>query len=154
MASFSLMQLLFAPLWGRLSDHIGRRPVIMVGLAGSVVFYSLFGVATVMVSLPLLFAARIGAGIAGATVSTAQAYIADSTSLAERSKGMALIGIAFGLGFTFGPLLGYLAVPGGREAGPWPGFAAAGLSAVALLLAFFRLPESLRPDSRSATRKS
>ena len=155
MASFSLMQFIFAPLWGRLSDHIGRRPVLMVGLAGSVVFYSLFGVATVMVSLPLLFAARIGAGIAGATISTAQAYIADSTSLTERPKGMALIGMAFGLGFTFGPLLGYLAVPGGREAapGPAPGFVAAGLSAFALLLAFFRLPESLRPDGRSTSRK-
>src|SRR5688500_7054017 len=63
MASFSAMQFLFAPAWGRLSDHIGRRPVLMVGLAGSVVFYALFGVATVMKSLTGLFIARIGAGI-------------------------------------------------------------------------------------------
>jgi len=153
MASFSAMQFLCAPAWGRLSDRIGRRPVILVGLAGSVVFYSLFGWATVLRSLPLLFVSRIGAGVAGATISTAHAYIADSTSLANRSKGMALIGMAFGLGFTFGPLLGYLAVPTGTGApGPGPGCAAAGLSAVALVLAWFLLPESLRPDSRPAER--
>jgi MFS transporter, DHA1 family, tetracycline resistance protein len=152
MASFSVMQFLFAPLWGRLSDRIGRRPVLIIGLAGSVVFYLLFGVATVMRSLSLLLVARIGAGIAGATISTAQAYIADTTSLEKRSKGMALIGMAFGLGFTFGPLLGFLAVPGGQgEPGPWPGYAAAILSAVALVLAIWKLPESLRPDSRAAT---
>ena len=90
MASFSVMQFFFAPLWGRLSDRIGRRPVLMIGLAGSVAFYLLFGIATVMKSMSLLFIARIGAGIAGATISTAQAYIADTTSL-ENPKGMALI---------------------------------------------------------------
>lgn len=154
MASFSMMQFLFAPLWGRLSDHIGRRPVLMIGLAGSVVFYTLFGVATTLGSLALLFVSRIGAGIAGATIPTAQAYIADSTSLEKRPKGMALIGVAFGLGFTFGPVMAFLAVPSGRgDPGPWPGYAAAILSAVALLLAFFKLPESKRPDSASAARK-
>src|SRR5580698_7424400 len=81
MASFSAMQFLFAPLWGRLSDRVGRRPVLMIGLAGSVVFYTLFGIATVWESIAWLFVARIGAGVAGATISTAQAYIADSTSL-------------------------------------------------------------------------
>src|SRR6476646_8966148 len=75
MASFSLMQFLFAPLWGRLSDRIGRRPVLIVGLLGSVAFYTLFGIASLQKSLLLLFVARIGAGIAGATISTAQAYI-------------------------------------------------------------------------------
>jgi MFS transporter, DHA1 family, tetracycline resistance protein len=154
MASFSAMQFLFAPLWGRLSDRIGRRPVLMVGLAGSVIFYALFGVATVARSLTWLFVARIGAGIAGATISTAQAYIADSTSLENRSKGMALIGAAFGLGFTFGPLFGFLAVPSGEgNPGPGPGYAAAGLSAVALLLAAFLLPESLRAGSAPAGRR-
>ena len=146
MSSFSLMQFLFAPLWGRISDRIGRRPVLLVGLAGSVAFYSLFGVATVMKSLPLLFASRIGAGIAGATISTAQAYIADATTLANRARGMALIGAAFGLGFTFGPLFGLLAVPSeGGDPGPGPGYAAALLSAGALALAWFKLPESLQP---------
>jgi MFS transporter, DHA1 family, tetracycline resistance protein len=148
MASFSAMQFLFSPSWGRLSDRIGRRPVIMIGLTGSVVFYTLFGVATVLKSLPLLFVARIGAGIAGATIATAQAYIADTTVLEKRAKGMALIGMAFGIGFTFGPLLGLLAVPTkDSDPGPWPGYAAAILSAIALILAAFRLPESLRPES-------
>ena len=128
MSSFSIMQLIFAPLWGRLSDRVGRRPVLMVGLGASAVCYALFGVATIFKSLPLLFASRIGAGIAGATISTAQAYIADATSLDKRAKGMALIGAAFGLGFTFGPLFGFLAVPSGQgDPGPGPGYAAAAL---------------------------
>jgi MFS family permease len=151
MASYSAMQCLFSPWWGRLSDHIGRRPVIMIGLSGSVLFYFLFGLAAVLKSLPLLFVGRIGAGIAGATIATAQAYIADTTTLEKRSKGMALIGMAFGMGFTFGPLLGFLAVPkAGSEAGPWPGYAAAILSAIALALAAFRLPESLQRNSQPA----
>ncbi|MCA9148567.1 MAG: MFS transporter, partial [Planctomycetales bacterium] len=143
MASFSAMQFFFAPVWGRVSDRIGRRPVIMVGLLGSIIFYSLFGIATIRRSMLLLFVSRIGAGLAGATISTAQAYIADCTTLEQRPRGMALIGMAFGLGFTFGPLLGFLAVPdAAQEPGPMPGFAAAILSAIALLLAIFVLPES------------
>ena len=154
MASFSAMQFLFAPLWGRLSDHIGRRPVLIVGLAGSVICYTLFAIATNMQSFAWLLASRIGAGIAGATIPTAQAYIADTTSLAERPKGMALIGMAFGLGFTFGPLLGFLAVPErGAVPGPWPGYVAAMLSGAALLLALFVLPESLHRGSQPAARK-
>ena len=158
MASFSAMQFLFAPLWGRLSDRVGRRPVLMVGLAGSVVFYALFGIATQQQSLLWLFVARIGAGIAGATISTAQAYIADSTALAGRTKGMALIGAAFGLGFTFGPLFGALALPRAAEGavaaelGPGPGYAAAALSAVALALAAFVLPESLKEPQAGKAR--
>src|SRR5262245_18653769 len=73
MSCFFAMQFLFAPLWGRLSDRIGRRPVLMIGLAGSTVFYTLFGVATLWRSLPLLFFSRLGAGVAGATIPTAQA---------------------------------------------------------------------------------
>lgn len=143
MASFSAMQFFFAPLWGRLSDRIGRRPVILIGLASSVICYTLFGVATVMKSMTWLFVSRIGAGIAGATVPTAQAYIADTTSLEERPKGMALIGMAFGLGFTFGPLLGFLAVPDRHaQPGPWPGYVAAILSATAWVIAWWHLPES------------
>ena len=154
MASFSAMQFLFAPMWGRLSDRIGRRPVLMIGLAGSVAFYTLFGLATVWKSLAGLFISRIGAGIAGATIPTTQAYIADTTSLDARAKGMALIGAAFGVGFTFGPLFGYLALPSGEgDPGAGPGFAAAALSAGALILAYFKLPESLSSKSTSAARK-
>lgn len=150
MSSFSAMQFLFAPLWGRLSDRIGRRPVLMIGLASSAVFYLLFGIATVMKSLSLLFVSRIGAGIAGATISTAHAYIADVTVKEQRARGMALIGAAFGLGFTFGPLFGFLAVPSGEgDPGPGPGYAAAGLSSIALALAYFKLPESLKPGLKA-----
>jgi len=153
MACYSAMQFLFAPVWGRLSDRIGRRPVLMVGLAASVCFYTAFGIATIWRSFGLLFVARLGAGIAGATIPTAQAYIADTTSLENRQKGMALIGMAFGLGFTFGPLVGFLAVPGPDAApGPWPGYAAALLSAFALALAVFRLPESRRRTGGAARR--
>src|SRR5947209_9825570 len=118
MASFSLMQFIFAPMWGRISDRHGRRPFLLLGLAGSVVFYALFGFASdwgameghQKLGLVLLFLARIGAGIAGATVSIAQAVIADVTPPKDRSHGMALIGAAFGIGFTFGPVLGAGAV--------------------------------------------
>jgi MFS family permease len=154
MASFSAMQFLFAPLWGRLSDRIGRRPVLMIGLAGSVVFNALFGIATVMGSIVWLFVARIGAGIAGANIPITQAYIADTTSVEDRVKGMSLIGAAFGVGFTFGPLVGSLAVSGGTEhPGPWPGYFAAGLSMLALVMAWFVLPESLKPGSKTAARR-
>lgn len=121
MASFSAMQFLFAPLWGRVSDRVGRRPILVLGLTGSTFFYSLFGYATSLGAegqmlglgvLPWLFICRIGAGIAGATIPTAQAYIADVTGPEERGRGMALIGAAFGIGFTFGPLLGAAFVPG------------------------------------------
>ena len=155
MASFSAMQFLFSPAWGKLSDRIGRRPVLMIGLAGSMIFYTLFGIASVYKSLLWLFVARIGAGISGATISTAQAYIADTTTLESRTKGMALIGAAFGLGFTFGPLFGYLALMDDpTHPGPGPGYAAAALSAAALLLAFFKLPESLTVRGEHAERKS
>lgn len=154
MSSFSAMQFLFAPLWGRLSDRIGRRPVLIIGLVGSAVFYALFGIATMNESLTWLFITRIGAGIAGATISTAQAYIADVTSKETRARGMALIGAAFGLGFTFGPLLGAAALAFSPSAhlSPAPGFVASGLSTLALLLAVARLPESLQPGSKSTHR--
>lgn len=160
MASFSIMQFLFAPIWGAISDRIGRRPVIIIGLLGSVVFYTAFAFAAIYQSLLGLFITRIGAGIAGATIPTAQAYIADTTTKSNRARGMALIGMAFGLGFTLGPLFAFFAVPGGDrgageiayDPGAGPGFVAAGLSAVALLLAIFLLPESRRPGQTSESR--
>lgn len=151
MASYSLMQFVFSPVWGGLSDRVGRRPIIILGIAGSVVFYSLFAVAASWKSLTGLFVARIGAGICGATVSTAQAYIADTTTRENRTRGMALIGMAFGLGFTFGPLFALFAVFQRKEdmLGAGPGIAAAVLSSIALGCAVFLLPESRRrrPDS-------
>jgi MFS family permease len=154
MASFSAMQFLFLPLWGRLSDLFGRRPILLIGLAGSTIFYTLFGLATQWQSLTWLFIARIGAGIAGATISTAQAYIADTTSAENRTKGMALIGAAFALGFTVGPIIGAgsLLVGSATDASPWPGYFAAALSGTALLLALWMLPESKTAESKSASR--
>jgi MFS family permease len=147
-SSFSLMQFLFSPVWGRLSDRIGRRPVLLISLSGSVVFYALFGVATDLpqdqssLALFLLLLSRVGAGIAGASVSTAAAVIADSTPPEKRAKGMALIGIAFGIGFTFGPLIAYLGLEV-FEDNPWgPGAIASALSAVALTIAIFKMPET------------
>lgn len=144
MSSFSAMQFFFLPIWGRLSDRFGRRPILIMGLAGSTFFYGLFGFATVWRSLFWLFVSRIGAGIAGATISTAQAYIADTTSKENRAKGMAMIGAAFALGFTLGPTIGVVALFAGGEmdVSPWPGYVASGLSGVALALAVFLLPES------------
>jgi MFS transporter, DHA1 family, tetracycline resistance protein len=155
LSSFSLMQFLFVPVWGRLSDRYGRRPVLIVGLVGSTLFYTLFGVATAMRSLTGLFLTRIGAGIAGATIATAQAYIADTTTKEKRNKGMALIGAAFALGFTLGPTLGAVSLLAGGELAlsPWPGYAAGGFSGIALLMAIFLLPESRRPNSAAATHK-
>lgn len=148
MAVFSLMQFLFAPLWGRISDRVGRRPILIVGLAGSVVFYTLFGYASQLptssaaLALFLLFLSRIGAGVSGATIATAQAVIADCTPPERRKHGMALIGVAFGIGFTFGPILGFAALwlfPGQVGA---VGYAAALLSLASLGLGLAILPET------------
>jgi MFS family permease len=127
----------------------------MVGLIGSTLSYLIFGLATTYHSLTWMFISRIGAGIAGATISTAQAYIADTTTKENRARGMALVGAAFGLGFTFGPLLAATALWTSGDAGlsPWPGYTAAGFSAIALLLAIFKLPESRVPESESAAKR-
>jgi MFS family permease len=151
MAMFSLMQFLFAPMWGRVSDRVGRRPILLIGLVGSVIFYALFGYATDLpaiewagLALVLLFVSRIGAGVAGATIATAQAVVADCTPPERRKHGMALIGMAFGIGFTFGPLVAAAAlflVPNYRGV---VGYVAGALSLIALILGLILLPETRR----------
>jgi MFS family permease len=148
MASFSAMQFIFAPIWGRISDRIGRRPILLVGLTGSVLFYLLFGYASdipetwAALALTLLFVSRIGAGVAGATIATAQAVIADCTTPERRKHGMALIGAAFGIGFTFGPLVGFASLLWFPNHHGAIGYSAAGLSLLALLLGLFLMPET------------
>jgi MFS transporter, DHA1 family, tetracycline resistance protein len=135
---YSLMQFLFAPVWGRLSDRHGRRPVILVALAGTAISSLFIGLAS---SLVFLWIARILNGISGASYSAAQAYVADVTSREERAKGMGLIGAAFGIGFILGPAIGGLcAIVSSRL----PFFVAAGVAALNLLIAYRRLPEPER----------
>jgi DHA1 family tetracycline resistance protein-like MFS transporter len=159
MSSFSAMQFLFAPIWGRVSDRAGRRPILLLGLAGSVVFYALFGVASEMdtahaaLAVVLLFVARLGAGVAGATISTAQAVIADSTTPGKRKHGMAMIGAAFGIGFTFGPLIGFAALELFPSHVGSLGFVASALSLIAFVLGLRLLPETRQPGEPGARRQ-
>src|SRR3954468_20834728 len=148
MASFSAMQFIFAPLWGRLSDRIGRRPVLLVSTAGAALSYAVFALGsriTGETGLMIVLGSRILAGICGANITVAQAYIADITPPADRSKKMGLIGMAFGLGFVFGPPLGALGIQLFGLRGP--GYLAAGLCAINFVLAFSILPESWKPTS-------
>lgn len=148
LAIYSVMQFLFAPAWGRLSDRVGRRPVLLVGLFGSAAGYLAFGVAG---SLPLLFAARALSGVAGANVGVAQAYIADVTRPEERARGMGMIGAAFGLGFIVGPAIGGVLSRWGFAA---PFLFAGALTLANAVFAVFRLPESLPPERRTAGPRS
>jgi MFS family permease len=159
-AIFSAMQFVFMPIWGRVSDRIGRRPILLMGLLSSVVFYALFGVASTFgkegyreLGLILLFVSRLGAGIAGATLGTAQAAIADSTPGAGRSRGMALIGAAFGIGFFLGPILGSVTLTFRPDDAGAPGYLAAGLSLIALALGVLLLPETRRFGAPSHARR-
>ena len=142
-AAFSLMQFVATAFLGRLSDRIGRRPILLVTMLMNAAGYTLFAFAP---SYWLLLLSRLVSGFAGGNISAAQAYVADITTPQERSKGMGLIGMAFGLGFTMGPAIGVAATRLGHAG---PGLVAVGLSLVNLVSAYFILPESLRAEHRA-----
>src|ERR1044071_7131283 len=139
-ASYSVMQLLFTPILGRLSDRYGRRPVLFFSLLGTSLGFFILGFAT---TLWMLFAGRIIDGITGGNISTAQAYIADVTTEENRAKGMGLIGAAFGLGFIFGPAIGGILSRGGTHV---PFLFAGALSLATAPLLYFVLPETVTKD--------
>lgn len=144
MASYALMQFIFSPIIGSLSDRYGRRPVLLLAVAGQGIDYVLMGLAP---SLWWLFMARIVSGITGASFGTGAAYIADVSPPEKRAQNFGLIGIAFGLGFIVGPLMGGVL---GKINIHLPFFAAAGLTLLNAAWGFFVLPESLPPERRRA----
>jgi len=148
MATYSLAQFIAAPFWGRTSDRIGRRPVLLVSLAGAAVAYVWLGYAD---TIWMLFGARALGGFMAGNISTAFAYVADVTTRENRAKGMGLIGAAFGLGFVIGPAVGGLLAGHDPIHADYrtPALAAAGLSAVALVLGLALLKESLKPEVRA-----
>jgi DHA1 family tetracycline resistance protein-like MFS transporter len=139
-ASYSVMQLIFSPVLGRLSDKYGRRPVLLISIIGTGIGFLILGFAT---TLWMLFVGRILDGITGGNISTAQAYIADITTKENRAKGMGLIGAAFGLGFVFGPAIGGVLSGWGVNV---PFFFAAALCFANAVLLYFTLPETVTPD--------
>jgi len=148
-ASFSAMQFVFSPIWGRLSDRYGRRPILLLSTAGAAVSYVGFALSSGMEShsaaIWLMVLSRGFAGMCGGNITVAQAYIADITPPEQRSRRMGLIGMAFGLGFIFGPAIGGFSLKHLGNTGP--GWIAAGLCAVNFLLAWFILVESRQASS-------
>jgi MFS transporter, DHA1 family, tetracycline resistance protein len=146
-SAFSLMQFLFVPFWGRLSDRKGRRPILLVSIGASALGMILLGSAT---SLWMVLAARIWSGICTANISVAQAYIADVTRPEDRAHGMSMIGVGIGMGFILGPVIGGLLEAHSplTRAGALPAYVAAGLAVINFLLALTYLPESLPEKDR------
>ena len=147
-ASFSAVQFVAVPVWGKVSDRLGRRPFIIAGLFASAVSYLIFGLAQ---SLAMLFVSRIAAGAAGGTISVAQAYVADTTTSRDRAHGMGMLGAAAGLGVLIGPAIGGYFSAWGYGV---PGYIAAGLCLANGIAAVFYLPESRRSTRRAATSAS
>lgn len=143
-ATYALMQFFFAPVLGSLSDRFGRRPIILISLFGLGIDYLIQGFAP---SIGWLFLGRVVAGIMGASFSTANAYIADVSGPDDRARNFGLIGVAFGLGFIFGPALGGLL---GEVHLRLPFFGSAALALINWLYGFFVLPESLPPEKRGS----
>ena len=139
-ASYSMMQLIFTPILGRLSDKHGRRPILFLSLLGTSLGFLILGFAT---TVWMLFLGRMIDGITGGNISTAQAYIADITTPENRAKGMGIVGAAFGLGFVFGPAIGGILSRWGISV---PFFFAAGLAFANAILLYFVLPETVTPD--------
>lgn len=145
-ASYSIMQLIFSPVLGGLSDKHGRRPVLLLSIIGTGIGFLVLGFAK---TIFMLFVGRILDGITGGNISTAQAYIADITTTENRAKGMGLIGAAFGLGFIFGPALGGILSQWGIHV---PFVFAAVLCFVNAVLLYFTLPETVTPDHPAKNR--
>ena len=158
MTSYSAAQFLFSPIWGSISDRIGRRPVLMIGLVGNTVFFTMFGLANTLV---VALIARFLAGVFNGNIAVARAYISDVSTPKQLATRMGLIGAAFGLGFTIGPFIGgELSDPASRwsafestifETYPYllPCIAASVLSLLSLIVAYKNLPESLPVELRS-----
>ncbi|MCM3123632.1 MULTISPECIES: MFS transporter [unclassified Mesobacillus] len=145
MAVYSLMQFLFAPMWGRISDRIGRKPVIMIGILGLSLSFFLMAIST---QLWMLFAARIiGGFLSSANMPTVMAYVADITSEEDRGKGMGIIGAAVGLGFIFGPAIGGVF---SKTSLSTPFYIAGATSLITFLVVTFVLKESLSADQRNS----
>jgi MFS transporter, DHA1 family, tetracycline resistance protein len=155
MTSYSLMQFIFAPIWGRISDRIGRRPVLLTSTACACLSYVIFaigsGLANHALALTVILASRLFAGICGANITVAQAYIADITPPEERSGKMGLIGMAFGLGFILGPVLGGLSAK--YISLTAPGWTAAALCAINFAWASLLLAESWQPNAHAETQR-
>ncbi len=142
MFAFAIMQFLFMPIVGNLSDRFGRRPVLLVSLGAVAIDYLIHGFTD---SIWILFIARLIAGVLGATYSTANAYLADISAPEDRAANFGLVGAAFGIGFILGPAIGGILGEYGTRA---PFFAAAGLSMLNAIFGYFVVSESLKPENR------
>jgi DHA1 family tetracycline resistance protein-like MFS transporter len=149
LSTFSGLQLIAAPFWGRLSDRFGRKPMVLLSLVTSILAYCWLAHAD---ALWMLFAARALQGLSAGNISVTQAYVADVTTPENRAKGMGMMGAAFGLGFIVGPAIGGFLAGGDPHhfSVVRPSYAAAGMSALALVIALVTLKESLTPEQRAA----